>query len=101
MRGSAPTRIAIHHSISIFEPARDEQRLALERRERRREHRVTAVRAVVARGAHPSLRVLWDVMHPQRQLETVAESYVPHIAALGLPLRHPSEISALTGTQLL
>lgn len=60
-----------------------------------------AVRAVVARGAHPSLRVLWDVMHPQRQLETVAESYVPHIAALGLPLRHPSEISALAGTQLL
>lgn len=38
-----------------------------------------AVRAVIETVNHPSLKCLWDVMHPQRMLETVDESF----AAIG------------------
>ena len=38
-----------------------------------------AVRAVIEKVNHPSLKCLWDVMHPQRMLETVEESF----AAIG------------------
>ena len=49
-----------------------------------------AVRAVIETVNHPSLKCLWDVMHPQRMLETVEESF----AAIG---RHTLHVHAHDG----
>ena len=35
-----------------------------------------AVRAVIEQANHPNLACLWDCMHPQRELETVEESWI-------------------------
>ena len=42
------------------------------------------VRAVIEAVDHPSLQVLWDFMHPQRMMETPAESFL----AVGMLTRH-------------
>lgn len=42
------------------------------------------VRAVVEAVDHPNLRVLWDIMHPQRMMEKPAETFV----AIGDLTRH-------------
>ncbi|MHB0876120.1 MAG: sugar phosphate isomerase/epimerase family protein [Anaerolineae bacterium] len=42
------------------------------------------VRAVVQQANHPNLRALWDIMHPQRMMETPAETF----ANIGSLTRH-------------
>ncbi len=42
------------------------------------------VRAVIEAVDHPCLQVLWDFMHPQRMMETPAESFL----AVGMLTRH-------------